>query len=128
MVSGPLQAVQIIKWGYRQTRLAPYANRYMPKMSKPLLLDLYCGAGGVAVGYHRAGFQVVGGVTFRAWNGAGVDDLLIVLVGVHNPAQAELLDVAQAHGPFALLAGPLQGRHQNRHQHRNHGDHDQKLN
>ena len=24
------------------------------------LLDLFCGAGGTAVGYHRAGFEVVG--------------------------------------------------------------------
>ncbi len=29
-------------------------------MSKPLLLDLFCGAGGAAMGYHRAGFDVVG--------------------------------------------------------------------
>lgn len=29
-------------------------------MDKPRLLDLYCGAGGAAVGYHRAGFEVVG--------------------------------------------------------------------
>lgn len=29
-------------------------------MSKPLLLDLFCGAGGAAMGYHRAGFRVVG--------------------------------------------------------------------
>lgn len=27
---------------------------------RPLLLDLYCGAGGAAKGYHRAGFDVVG--------------------------------------------------------------------
>jgi DNA (cytosine-5)-methyltransferase 1 len=27
---------------------------------KPLLLDLFCGAGGAAVGYHRAGFDVIG--------------------------------------------------------------------
>ncbi len=27
---------------------------------KPLLLDLFCGAGGAAVGYHRAGFEIVG--------------------------------------------------------------------
>ena len=26
----------------------------------PLLLDLFCGAGGAAMGYHRAGFNVVG--------------------------------------------------------------------
>jgi DNA (cytosine-5)-methyltransferase 1 len=28
--------------------------------NKPKLLDLFCGAGGSAVGYHRAGFEVVG--------------------------------------------------------------------
>jgi DNA (cytosine-5)-methyltransferase 1 len=27
---------------------------------KPRLLDLFCGAGGAAVGYHRAGFDIVG--------------------------------------------------------------------
>jgi len=27
---------------------------------KPLLLDLFCGAGGAAMGYHRAGFNVIG--------------------------------------------------------------------
>ena len=29
-------------------------------MNRPRLLDLFCGAGGAAVGYHRAGFEVVG--------------------------------------------------------------------
>ncbi len=29
-------------------------------MKRPKLLDLYCGEGGAAVGYHRAGFQVTG--------------------------------------------------------------------
>lgn len=29
-------------------------------MSRPLLLDLFCGAGGAAMGYYRAGFDVVG--------------------------------------------------------------------
>jgi DNA (cytosine-5)-methyltransferase 1 len=29
-------------------------------MRKPLLLDLFCGAGGCAKGYHDAGFEVVG--------------------------------------------------------------------
>ncbi len=27
---------------------------------RPRLLDLYCGAGGAAMGYHRAGFEVIG--------------------------------------------------------------------
>lgn len=30
------------------------------KSKRPLLLDLFCGAGGAAMGYHRAGFDVVG--------------------------------------------------------------------
>jgi DNA (cytosine-5)-methyltransferase 1 len=29
-------------------------------VTRPRLLDLYCGAGGAAVGYHRAGFNVTG--------------------------------------------------------------------
>lgn len=32
----------------------------MRKSERPRLLDLFCGAGGAAVGYHRAGFDVVG--------------------------------------------------------------------
>lgn len=31
-----------------------------PSPARPLLLDLYCGAGGAAMGYYRAGFDVVG--------------------------------------------------------------------
>src|SRR5689334_1912757 len=30
------------------------------RVQKPRLLDLFCGAGGAAMGYHRAGFEVVG--------------------------------------------------------------------
>jgi DNA (cytosine-5)-methyltransferase 1 len=29
-------------------------------MTRPLLLDLFCGAGGAATGYHRAGFDIIG--------------------------------------------------------------------
>ncbi|MBM3457495.1 MAG: DNA cytosine methyltransferase, partial [Armatimonadetes bacterium] len=29
-------------------------------MTRPVLLDLFCGQGGAAMGYHRAGFDVVG--------------------------------------------------------------------
>ncbi len=31
-----------------------------PDVSPPRLLDLFCGAGGAAMGYHRAGFEVTG--------------------------------------------------------------------
>ena len=33
---------------------------YQESDRRPRLLDLFCGAGGAAVGYHRAGFEVVG--------------------------------------------------------------------
>ena len=33
--------------------------------TKPRLLDLFCGAGGAAMGYHRAGFEVVGSTSAR---------------------------------------------------------------
>ena len=33
---------------------------HRPVRRRPRLLDLYCGAGGAAMGYHRAGFEVVG--------------------------------------------------------------------
>lgn len=29
-------------------------------MGRPVLLDLFCGAGGASMGYHRAGFDVIG--------------------------------------------------------------------
>lgn len=32
----------------------------MGRKARPKLLDLFCGAGGCAVGYHRAGFDVIG--------------------------------------------------------------------
>ncbi len=32
----------------------------MAELLRPRLLDLFCGAGGAATGYHRAGFDVVG--------------------------------------------------------------------
>ena len=31
-----------------------------PLFNRPRLLDLFCGAGGAAMGYHRAGFDVIG--------------------------------------------------------------------
>lgn len=31
-----------------------------PTIWRPRLLDLFCGAGGAAMGYYRAGFDVLG--------------------------------------------------------------------
>ena len=68
-----------------------------------------------------------GGVPFRARHGAGVDELLVVLIGVHDPGQAELLDVAQAYGPLALLPGSLHRRYEDGHEDGDDGDHHQQL-
>lgn len=45
----------------RSRSLTRWSTPGVPEMSgQPRLLDLFCGAGGAAVGYSRAGFQVVG--------------------------------------------------------------------
>ena len=38
----------------------PQLGNTIDASNKPRLLDLFCGAGGAAMGYHRAGFEVVG--------------------------------------------------------------------
>lgn len=38
----------------------PGGTQGPPNVTRPKLLDLFCGAGGAAVGYARAGFEVVG--------------------------------------------------------------------
>lgn len=52
-------------WGVRMGTNDPYASDGLTKgcersLRKGRALDLFCGAGGVSVGLHRAGFEVVG--------------------------------------------------------------------
>jgi DNA (cytosine-5)-methyltransferase 1 len=44
---------------YFPGNIAPHRDE-VEEIVKKLLLDLFCGAGGAAMGYHRAGFEVVG--------------------------------------------------------------------
>lgn len=60
-------------------------------MTRPLLLDLFCGAGGAAMGYHRAGFDVVGvdikpqpSYPFEFWQGDAIE-LLTRLIDCDPP-------------------------------------------
>lgn len=63
-------------------------------MSKPRLLDLFCGAGGAGMGYHRAGFEVV-----------GVD----VVDQPHYPFEFVQMDAMSY--PYSILAGDFDAVH-----------------
>lgn len=44
----------------RRVQASVASNDDVSATARPLLLDLFCGAGGAAMGYHRAGFDVIG--------------------------------------------------------------------
>jgi len=44
----------------KTTGVSPRRSQFCCYNSPPRLLDLYCGEGGAGMGYHRAGFEVVG--------------------------------------------------------------------
>lgn len=75
---------------------------------RPLLLDLFCGAGGAAVGYHRAGFDVIGvdinpqpNYPFEFWNLDALSCSVIVerFAAVHaSPPCQHYSDLARRNG------------------------------
>jgi len=44
-------------------------------------------------------------------SGLAVDEFVVVVVGVHNPAEVQLFERAHTDGSLALLPGPLQRGH-----------------
>ena len=81
-------------------------------MTRPRLLDLFCGAGGAAMGYHRAGFEVVGvdiepqpRYPFRFWREGAIE-----LLG--RPGCLESFDAIHASPPCEdHIRGGLQNNH-----------------
>jgi DNA (cytosine-5)-methyltransferase 1 len=84
-------------------------------MSKPTVIDLFCGAGGLALGLRRAGFQLRCSVDSDPWAVKTYRTNLgnhVVQAGIDTMAVKDLLDLARLEpGECDLLAGgpPCQG-------------------
>jgi NAD+ synthase len=87
----------------------------------------------IGLGCHGAVEQGVGiGVVLRELPHPRVSEvgreLPAVVLHVHRPDEAPLLQVGSAHHMLGLLAYLLQSRHQNRHQQSDNRDHDEQFN
>jgi DNA (cytosine-5)-methyltransferase 1 len=81
------------------------------------LLDLFCGAGGAAMGYHRAGFQVVGVDKISQYNYPfefhKADALSFPLDGfdaIHASPPCQAYTQAQSYNYHPDLVGPVRDR------------------
>ncbi len=85
---------------------------------KPRLLDLFCGAGGAAVGYHRTGFDVVG-VDIKPQPNYPFEFVQMDVLEFLHPCQRRLdFDAIHASPPCQLFsayqrANKRQGLHEN---------------
>ena len=84
----------------------PRADSGISRRDRPRLLDLFCGAGGCAVGYHRAGFDVVGvdidpqpHYPFEFWQLDALEVLDWLLTGRWQVAELRDLDAIHASPP-----------------------------
>ena len=89
---------------------------------KPRLLDLFCGAGGAAMGYHRAGFEVVGvdinlqpRYPFEFHQGDALDWPLEGFDAYHASPPCQRYSIASASRPglantYPDLIGPIRDR------------------
>lgn len=81
---------------------------HSPKpMARPLMLDLYCGAGGAAMGYWRAGFDVIGvdinpqpNYPFTFWHGDALEYLRHRTWGGSTVAAIHASPSCQAHSRY----------------------------
>src|SRR5215469_3419763 len=78
--------------------------------SRPRLLDRFCGAGGAAMGYHRAGFNVVGvdikpqpRYAFEFHQGDALDEEFIASLGHFDAQHAS--PPCHDHTPLTSVAG-----------------------
>jgi hypothetical protein len=45
-----------------------------------------------------------------------VYEVIVIVIGIHNPGKGQLFEIAEAGRTFALFTGPIQSGHQNSHQ------------
>jgi DNA (cytosine-5)-methyltransferase 1 len=93
-------------------------------MTRPRILDLFCGGGGAAVGYHRAGFDVVGvdvvaqpNYPFHFHRGDALDALRVYLTrdaGIDGSRAWQPFDAIHASPPCKRFTAARGDRHANR--------------
>ena len=76
-------------------------------VEKPKVLDLFCGAGGLSLGFHQAGYRVVAGVDYNA---KAIETYKKSFVDFYSPATLALdepvsMDVVDRVGNFDLIVG-----------------------